>query len=447
MDSSPTLPALATLPSAFAAACRHSRTDSELFERCREALVRRFNSDRIWLSVNAPNGVRPVVAPSPEWVASAKEVTRLSSGQTEVIVHADPEVARQMASAAVPIALGLAVMVELHSVLRERQEALEDAAFQLRALRQVARLLSSVHSSEETENLILDFMTEVFFAWWACLYRPQADAYIPKVFRSLKGPMALTPIDLAALDKELPSGTPALSTADTALARLLPSNTQLAVTLDAGVERLAVLALGPRLHEQGYGAPEYELAGTLAFAAAIALKNAHLVEQLQSAATTDPLTSLGNRRAMEERLDAELSRGRRHSLHTSVVLVDVDRFKLVNDTLGHAAGDRLLVLIGQILRQQCRTLDAVGRMGGDEYLVILPMTTAEEAMAFISRVQSSVAALERSHPEFGRPSLSMGIAEAPRHGASPSTLLAGADSALYRAKRGGRNAVEVAEDM
>jgi diguanylate cyclase (GGDEF)-like protein len=173
----------------------------------------------------------------------------------------------------------------------------------------------------------------------------------------------------------------------------------------------------------------------LAFAAAIALKNAHLVEQLQSAATTDPLTSLGNRRAMEERLDAELSRGRRHSLHTSVVLVDVDRFKLVNDTLGHAAGDRWLVLIGQILRQQCRTLDAVGRMGGDEYLVILPMTTAEEAMALISRVQGSVAALERSHPEFGRPSLSMGIAEAPRHGASPSTLLAGADSALYRAKR------------
>ena len=74
-----------------------------------------------------------------------------------------------------------------------------------------------------------------------------------------------------------------------------------------------MLALGPRLHDQGYGAPEYELAGTLAFAAAIALKNAQLVEQLQSAATTDPLTGLGNRRAMEERLDAELSRGQRHS--------------------------------------------------------------------------------------------------------------------------------------
>jgi len=67
-------------------------------------------------------------------------------------------------------------------------------------------------------------------------------------------------------------------------------------------------------------------------------------------------------------------------------------------------------------------------------------------MAFISRVQRSVSAVEQSHPEFGRPSLSMGIAEAPRHGDTPSNLLAGADSALYRAKRGGRNAVAIAED-
>jgi diguanylate cyclase (GGDEF)-like protein len=444
MEASPTLSSLATLPSAFAAACRHSRTDSELFERCREALVSRFNTDRIWLTATTPSGTFPAV-PAPEWLPSAKEVARLASGPTEVTILADPSVAREVSSQAMSIALGLAVMLELHAVLRDRQTALEDAAFQLRALRQVARLLSSVHSAEETENLILDFMTEVFFAWWACLYRPQGEVYVPKVFRSLKGPMALTPINLGALDKVLPSGTPSLSAADVALARLLPANTQLLVTLDAGAERLAVLALGPRLHDQGYGSPEYELAGTLAFAAAIALKNAHLVEQLQSAATTDPLTTLNNRRAMEDRLDAELSRGQRHSLHTSMVLVDVDNFKLVNDTQGHPAGDRLLILLAQILRQQCRTLDAVGRMGGDEFLVILPMTTAEEALAFVKRVQRSVAALEKSHPEFGRPSLSMGIAEAPRHGGTATTVLAAADSALYRAKRAGRNAVEIAD--
>ena len=437
--------ALATLPSAFAAACRHSRTDSELFQRCREILVRRFQTERIWLTVKSPTEIVPL-APAPDWVSQAVEVSRMASGQTEVQILADPEVANQLRSVSLPLVLGLSIMLELHGVLRERQAALEDAAFQLRALRQVARLLSSVHSTEETENLVLDFMTEVFFAWWSSLYRANGDVYTPKVFRSLKGAMSLPPIDLKALDRSLPPGTPAASAEDPALAGLLPPSTQLVVTLDAGTERLAVLALGPRLHERSYGHAEHELAGTLAFAAAIALKNAQLVEQLQSAATTDELTGLYNRRAMEERLEAEISRAQRHQLRTSIVLIDVDRFKAVNDTLGHAAGDRLLILVAELLRQQCRTLDAVGRLGGVEFLVILPMTTPDEAKAFVTRVQRRVGELERSHPEFGSPSLSLGIAEAPRHGITLASLLAAADSALYKAKRGGRNALEVAED-
>ncbi|MEP6574292.1 MAG: sensor domain-containing diguanylate cyclase [Gemmatimonadota bacterium] len=396
--------------------------------------------------MRSPSGLIPI-APEPEWLSSAVEVARLSSGETEVVISADPAVAVEMRSVAMPLALGLSIMLELHSVLLERQSALEDAAFQLRALRQVARLLSSVHSTEETENLVLDFMTEVFFAWWAVLYRPRDDVYLPKVFRSLKGAMALPPIDLNALDRALPAGMPAVGAGEIAVATLLPANTELVVTLDAGSERLAILALGPRLHDKTFGPAEHELAGTLAFAAAIALKNSQLVEQLQSAATTDALTGLYNRRALEERLEAELSRGKRHQLHTTIALIDIDRFKLVNDNLGHAAGDRLLSLVATALRQQCRTLDAVGRMGGDEFLVVLPMTTPSEAMVFVSRVQKSIAAIEQSHPEFGRPTLSMGLAESPRHSETITGLLAAADSALYKAKRGGRDAVEVAEAL
>ncbi|MGH7702446.1 MAG: GGDEF domain-containing protein, partial [Gemmatimonadales bacterium] len=160
----------------------------------------------------------------------------------------------------------------------------------------------------------------------------------------------------------------------------------------------------------------------------------------------DELTGLYNRRAMEERLDAEISRAERHQLRTSVVLIDVDRFKLVNDTKGHAAGDRLLILIAELLRQQCRTLDAVGRIGGDEFLVILPMTTPIEAQVFITRLQKRMAELAKTHPEFGRPTLSLGVAESPRHGTSLSNVLAAADAALYKAKRSGRNSVEVAEE-
>ena len=436
--------ALVSLPSAFAAACRLSRTEGELFERCRAALVRRFQSERIWFGLVASGESLPRVGPEDE-AGEAVEVARLGSGETEVVIHADPAVAGEMRAVAMPLALGLSVVLELRSILLERQGALDDAVFQLRALRQVARLLSSVHSIDETEQLILDFMAEVFFAWWACLYRPEDAVYAPKVFRSLNDRLRPAPIDKAALDQALPTGSAASGADDVGVASLVGPGAELVVPLDAGTERMAVLVLGSRISDKLYGRAELELAGTLSFAAAIALKNSELVEQLHSAATTDELTGLYNRRALEERLAAEISRSLRHQLHTSVLLLDLDRFKMVNDTMGHAAGDRLLVQVARILRQQCRALDVVGRLGGDEFLVILPMTKPAEAQVFVARVQNSLRDLERAHPEFGPCTLSMGIAESPRHGTTVGSVLAAADTALYKAKRAGRNAVEVAD--
>lgn len=438
-------PVLATIPSAFAAACRVSRTDGELFERCRAVLASRFGSEQIWLSFRARDGSWPRVGPE-SGIAEAVEVARLSSGETEVVVAAAPEVARELGGSAMSLALGLSVVLELRTILLERQAALDDAVFQLRALRQVARLLSSVHSTEETEQLILDFMAEVFFAWWACLYRPVGDAYVPKVHRSLNDRPKPSEIARAPLDMALPPGAASSGVGDIAVAQHVGEGAQLVVPLDAGAERMAVLVLGGRISDKPYGRAEMELASTLSFAAAIALKNAELVEQLQSAATTDELTGLYNRRALEDRLSAEISRSLRHQVHTCVLLVDLDRFKVVNDTMGHAAGDRLLVLTANILRQQCRTLDVVGRLGGDEFLVILPMTTPAEARIYVSRVAESLQNLRRAYPEFGTNTLSIGIADSPRHGTTVSTLLAAADRALYKAKRGGRDAVEVADD-
>lgn len=435
---------LANLPSAFASACRLSRTDGELLERCRLALVSRFRSEQVWLTLVLPTGELSRVGPR-DGFEQAVEAARLKTGDTEVAVHADPSVAPTMRAVALPVAMGLSVTLELRQVLVERQAALDDAVFQLRALRQVARLLSSVHSTAETEHLILDFMAEVFFAWWGCLYRPAGATYTPKVFRSLNEMPQPASIDCAALDAALPAGSAAAGADDVGVAALVGPGAELVVPVDAGAERMAVLVLGPRLSNKRYGRAELELAGTLSFAAAIALKNAELVEQLHNAATTDELTGLFNRRALEERLAAEISRSLRHQLHTSVLLMDLDRFKVVNDTMGHPAGDRLLVLVGNILRQQCRALDVVGRLGGDEFLVILPMTKPSEARVFVSRVQRAVLGLAESHPEFGQLTLSIGIAEVPRHGTTVQTVLAAADTALYRAKRGGRDSVAVAD--
>ena len=441
----PLAPTLSNLPSAFAAACRVARSDAELFERCRDVLVKRFESDQIWLALSK-NGVGSERIGGTEGYADAVEVGRAASGETELLILASPKLAEAMRQVALPLAIGLSIVLELRSILLERQAALDDSVFQLRALRQVARLLSSAHSSEETEHLVLDFMAEVFFAWWACLYRPDQAQYKPKRYRALDQTAVPEPMNLAALDAALPGGSTATDTSDVALAQLLPRGAELIIPLDAGNERLALLVMGPRLNNLVYGRAERDLAGTLSFAAAIALKNAELVERLHSAATTDDLTGLLNRRALEERLEAEISRSQRHQIKTSIVLLDVDHFKLINDTLGHAAGDRYLILIGQALVKHIRALDVVGRQGGDEFLVILPMTSAAEALVFINRLQGGLQELAKQHPEFGMATLSFGIAESPRHGRTPTAVLAAADTALYAAKRAGRNLVEIARD-
>ena len=436
-------PSLQALPSAFAAACRQARSDSELFDRCREVLVQRVESEGIWFSI-VQEGMPPRRIGGGEGFGSAVEVGRCHSGGTELLILATPAIAAALRPIAMPMAMGLGVVLELRSVLLERQAALDDAVFQLRALRQVARLLSSVHSTEETEHLVLDFMAEVFFAWWACLYRPELGQYTPKRYRALDQTEVPNPIPSAELDESLPSGAAVTDASEVGLGRVLPQGTRLVIPLDAGNERLALLILGPRINSLEYGKAERDLAGTLSFAAAMALKNAELVERLHNAATTDELTGLLNRRALEERLEAEISRSHRHQIRTSLVLIDVDRFKLINDTLGHAAGDRYLTLIGRVLQQKVRTLDVVGRLGGDEFLVMLPMTSASEAQVFINRLQAGLQEVAAAHPEFAMATLSFGIAEAPRHGRTPTAVLAAADSALYAAKRGGRNLVEIA---
>jgi len=445
MTVPPSTSLLSHLPSAFAAACRSARTDGELFERCRTFLVQRFLSEKIWFVITGPAAPIPRVGPV-DGYEQAVQVAKLSSGATEVAVLADPTIAADLRGVALPLVMALSVVIELRTILIERQAALDDAGFQLRALRQVARLLSSVHSTEETEQLVLDFMAEVFFAWWACLYRPDGAHYHPKVYRSLNDRRRPAPIERTMLDGKIPAGSAALSAQEVGVAQLVGPGAELVVPLDAGSERMAVLVLGPRISDKPYARAELELAGTLSFAAAIALKNSELVEQLQSAASTDELTGLYNRRALEERLAAEISRSLRHQLNTTALLLDLDFFKKVNDDMGHAAGDRMLVEVAEVLRRECRTLDVCGRLGGDEFLVILPMTKPEEAMVFVSRVQSGLARLEELHTEFGRCTASFGLAECPRLGTSVTSVLAAADAALYRAKRSGRNAVAIAED-
>jgi diguanylate cyclase (GGDEF)-like protein len=167
---------------------------------------------------------------------------------------------------------------------------------------------------------------------------------------------------------------------------------------------------------------------------------------LERASLTDVLTGLDNRRAAELTLDREAALARRGVATASVVLVDVDSFKRINDTHGHEVGDRVLRELADILRATSRTADHLGRWGGEELICVLPATDLEGARLFADRVCRRVR--EHSFHTVGRVTISAGVAEFVELSSSSRdpTLdwLARADAALYRAKRNGRDRVELA---
>lgn len=177
--------------------------------------------------------------------------------------------------------------------------------------------------------------------------------------------------------------------------------------------------------------------------ATIALENFFTHEQVRVQAITDGLTGLWNQRHMMELLREELQRAARYQRTFSVLMLDVDSFKSFNDTYGHLQGDLLLRNIASVLRTNIRSVDHVGRYGGEEFLIILPETGKHEACLLAERVRSAVEAYGLVPTENGsiRRTVSIGVAAYPEDGLNPSELLERADEALYRAKRAGKNCV------
>ena len=166
-------------------------------------------------------------------------------------------------------------------------------------------------------------------------------------------------------------------------------------------------------------------------------------EALQRLANTDPLTGLANRRQGVDALQRELARVDRHQGSLCVALFDIDHFKRINDTLGHAAGDDVLRLVGQTLSESSRRVDWAIRWGGEEFLVLLPDCTLEGARVLAERFRAAVERLPG--PGGGRAlTVSGGIAQY-RSPEPSEQLLRRADELMYRAKSAGRNRVELAE--
>jgi diguanylate cyclase (GGDEF)-like protein len=184
---------------------------------------------------------------------------------------------------------------------------------------------------------------------------------------------------------------------------------------------------------------EILLLRTVANQVAVAINHADLFSQMQQQALTDALTGCYNRRSFEMQLDRELQLATRLGQPLALLMLDLDRFKQLNDTVGHDAGDNALRLLAECFHQELRAVDTAARFGGDEFALILPGADPEGALIVAERVRSRIEQI--LIPDFGPLSASLGIAVHPLHGNARTELVQHADSALYGAKRAGRNRV------
>jgi diguanylate cyclase (GGDEF)-like protein len=229
--------------------------------------------------------------------------------------------------------------------------------------------------------------------------------------------------------------------ADSWLAKLLPNARNLVVVpLQAEGRPLGALVLeqapaeGGRIQRRVVSGLERS-----ASYAALALRNAWLLEQVQRLAATDGLTKIANRRTFESTLEREVARATRSAEHLSLVMIDIDHFKRLNDEHGHQAGDEVLRNVAAALSCECRDFDTAARYGGEEFAVVLPGCGPDEARLIAERLRHAVAAAPSTVPI----TASAGVATYPAHAGDADTLVRAADDALYESKRAGRDRTTV----
>ena len=322
---------------------------------------------------------------------------------------------------------------------------LDQLRFHLNALQQVARTLAVVRGLEETERLVLDSVGEVFFAWWAALYHTDGEQYTCRAVRSLRGESVAYAIPARVVRAVAePGQPPVIPPEDAEIRDHVPAEVAAVAPLDFGEGGAGLLILGRRMTEQPYGPHDLALLRALADSSAIALRNADLVDRLRAQATIDPLTGCHNRRGFDEILSVEFSRAKRYGRPLTLVLLDIDHFKTVNDQFGHEVGDHALQRIGRAVRHTFRTTDSACRYGGEEFALVFPETGKEEGERLAERLRVLIETLPPNAEVPRSLTASFGVAAYPDDGDDPADLVRAADRALYTAKANGRNRVELA---
>lgn len=208
---------------------------------------------------------------------------------------------------------------------------------------------------------------------------------------------------------------------------------------------LAVVGIDPR-QQHAVAARVLNMTALLVFVGVLVATLRERIDEamadLERVAVTDALTGLANRRGFNEVAEREIERARRTGAPLAVLMSDIDRFKRINDEFGHATGDSALEHVARLIAGEVRAADFAGRIGGEEFAVLLPDQRSEDATGIAERLRAVVAA--SPHPEVGQITLSVGVAELDARTPQLSTLLSHADVALYEAKAAGRNCVRAA---
>ncbi len=291
------------------------------------------------------------------------------------------------------------------------------------------------------------------------VYGTVVAAYENPMLRNLRIELARYPEMLKALESDQPviigdvSSDPLFVDVRAMWAKSgIPVPTQSVVALPFRMreEQSGVLYLRTVQGESPLSRDDAQFADTVIKAAVAAIEKAHDFEtvvsdkeRLETLAATDALTGCQNRRALLEAVEREVDRARRYNLVLAILMIDIDHFKRINDTLGHLVGDIVLRQLGEMLRRDARSVDAVARYGGEEFVVLLPETAAHGAMIFADRMRQRI-----QNFSFGDPArqvkltVSVGVACFPDPAVdTPESFIALADAALYRAKAAGRNVV------
>jgi diguanylate cyclase (GGDEF)-like protein len=342
------------------------------------------------------------------------------------------------------------VITSAFSAVNERE--LRRRRFDLEALAQLGADLEGAADSFDVADSLLDRLADTFDFERMLLLGAPEEELILFARRGSDAPMGgtcPTPAGSAVLEVWADRHALLVSEldpeADPWLAAALPDARNLIITpLSAENRAVGVLVIEHALrHGSRVERRVVSMVERFASHASLALRNAWLLEQVQKMATTDGLTGIANRRSFDIGLERELSRAARNESPLSVVLIDLDHFKLLNDNHGHQLGDEVLRMVGGALAEHCRDFDMAARYGGEEFAVILPGCSDAECHDAAERFRQVVAACDAPVPV----TASVGVASYPVNGATAGALVKAADDALYESKRDGRNRVTAARPV